>query len=126
MPALVLSVGQCGFDDSRISHLLREVCGAAVDRAYTAADAQRMMGEKQYALVLVNRVFDSDGDSGVDFIRGAKAGGHATPMMLVSDYADAQQAAVDAGAAPGFGKGQLGSPGVAELLRAVLSAKAAT
>ena len=34
-----------------------------------------MMGAKAYYLVLVNRVFDADGDSGVGFIGAMKKGG---------------------------------------------------
>lgn len=120
MPVVVLSVGQCGFDDTRLARLLRDECNALLDRAYTATDAQRMLAEKQYRLVLANRVFDSTAESGVEFIRTCKAAGHATPMMLVSDYNDAQVAAVEAGALPGFGKSQIFSPSVAEMLRAVL------
>jgi hypothetical protein len=41
-------------------------------------------------------------------------------MMLVSNYADAQQAAVAAGALPGFGKRELGTPRVSQLIRDAL------
>jgi hypothetical protein len=41
--------------------------------------------------------------------------------MLVSNYADAQQAAVAAGALPGFGKREIGTPKVKELLRSALA-----
>ena len=42
-------------------------------------------------------------------------------MMLVSNYPDAQAAAVEAGALPGFGKRDIGSPRVKELLRQALT-----
>jgi hypothetical protein len=41
--------------------------------------------------------------------------------MLVSNYAEAQAAALAAGAAPGFGKREIGTPKVKELLRSALS-----
>jgi hypothetical protein len=41
-------------------------------------------------------------------------------MMLVSNYPDAQAAAEKAGALPGFGKRDIGSPRVKELLRDAL------
>jgi hypothetical protein len=41
-------------------------------------------------------------------------------MMLVSNYADAQADAVKAGALPGFGKRELGSPKVVQLLKEAL------
>ena len=42
-------------------------------------------------------------------------------MMLVSNYHDAQQAAVAVGAVPGFGKRELGTPKAAQLLREALA-----
>lgn len=107
MAGVILSVGQCGFDHARIARRLAEV-GVQVDRAFDAQEARLKMSAQAYDLVLVNRVFDADGDSGVDFIKTCKIdGGVLTPMMLVSDYADAQAAAVEAGARPGFGKSEL-------------------
>lgn len=122
MATVILSVGSCGFDDSRLGRMLRENVGALLDRAHTAADAQQMMGEKQYALVLVNRVFDGDGDSGVDFIASAKRAGHQTPMMLVSDYSDAQRAAVENGAITGFGKSTMTTPDVINRIKTAIGA----
>ena len=43
--------------------------------------------------------------------------------MLVSNYADAQQAAVAAGAIEGFGKAELGADETEEKLRAVLESR---
>jgi hypothetical protein len=40
--------------------------------------------------------------------------------MLVSNYPDAQAAAVAAGALPGFGKRELGSARIPELIRSAL------
>jgi hypothetical protein len=81
-----------------------------------------MMGEHAYDLVLVNRVLDADGASGVEFIgeiKGTKAGS-SVPMMLVSDFPDAQAEAVANGAVQGFGKSALGTPEVAQVLRQIL------
>jgi hypothetical protein len=41
-------------------------------------------------------------------------------MMLISNYAEAQRAAVDAGAMEGFGKREIGSAKVARMLRAAV------
>ena len=122
---IVLSVGQCGFDDSRIGEAVRKELGAGMDRAASAEEAKRMMGEKKYDLVLVNRVFDWGGDSGVKFIGAKKQAGDATPpppMMLVSNYEEAQAEAVAAGAMAGFGKGALGSAEAGERLRKAVGA----
>jgi hypothetical protein len=45
-------------------------------------------------------------------------------MMLVSNHPDAQTAAVAAGALPGFGKRQIGTPRVSEVLRQALAPQA--
>ncbi len=73
-------------------------------------------------MVLVNRVFDADGDSGVDLIRQIKADEalQTTPILLVSNYADAQEEATAAGAVPGFGKAELGRPAMLERVRPLL------
>jgi len=118
----VLSVGQCGFDHGGISHAFRQAFGAEVTAAATGARALELLGQETFALVLVNRVFDADGDSGVDLIRRIKADEklRTTPVMLVSNYADAQAEATAAGAEPGFGKGELGRPGMLERVRTLL------
>jgi hypothetical protein len=48
-----------------------------------------------------------------------------TKFMLVSNYPDAQAAAVAAGALPGFGKREIGQPRVAQLIREALGVAAA-
>jgi DNA-binding NtrC family response regulator len=123
--AVVLSIGQCGYDDSRIGQVVRSALGASLDRASSPEDAQGKMQAKKYDLVLVNRVFDAGTGMGVDFIGQMKKSGETTPMMLVSDYADAQAAAMANGAVPGFGKSAIASPEVGNLLRATVAENAA-
>jgi DNA-binding NtrC family response regulator len=120
--ASVLSIGQCGYDDSRIGRLVRETIGATLERAHSAEDALRKVRDKSYSLVLVNRVFDGDGASGVDFVAELKREGVNVPVMLVSDYAEAQAAAVANGAVMGFGKAGLASADAAEKLRVAVGA----
>ena len=103
----ILDIGQCGFDGPAIRQVLRERLGADVTDAATAAAADRLLGESGFDLILVNRVFASDRDSGLDWIERYKTGGGETPVMLVSDLADAQQTAVRSGAVRGFGKSRL-------------------
>jgi len=117
----VLSVGQCGADHGGISWALRAF-DADVTPAATQEQAPQRLRKEAFDLVLVNRVFDADGGSGVDLIRAMKADDalRIMPVMLVSNYADAQQEAVEAGAAPGFGKSALGRPEMRERLRPFL------
>ena len=63
--------------------------------------------------MLVNRKLDVDGSDGVDVIRSAFACDNLSrmPFMLVSNYDDAQNQAVAAGARSGFGKAEFGDQG---------------
>jgi CheY-like chemotaxis protein len=118
----VLDVGQCGFDHRAISDYLRRVFGAEVDRADTLDEARDALGRGRFDLVLVNRVLDLDDSSGLDLIRALREDGGLgdVAVMLVSNYPDAQRAAVELGARPGFGKADLESPATRDRLRALL------
>lgn len=118
----VLSVGQCMADHTGISWTIRGQFGAEVVPAATYAEARELLQDDSFALVLVNRVLDADGSSGVDVIRQLKAAAALkdTPVMLVSNYEDAQNQAVDAGAVRGFGKAGLREAETAERLKAFL------
>ncbi len=108
----VLSVGQCGADHGSISRTLQRAFGAEVVAAHSAAGALAALRRESFALVLVNRILDADGSSGLELIRRVRADEalKGVPVMLVSNYEDAQAEAVAAGAAPGFGKAALGQP----------------
>jgi CheY-like chemotaxis protein len=123
MAKRVLSVGQCVPDGFSIKAFLEREFSAEVQTADTADEAMAMLYGGPFDLVLVNRIFDSDGGSGIDLIKAVKADPTAAniPVMLVSNYADAQHRAVQAGAEPGFGKAQLGANEVSERLRAFLT-----
>lgn len=116
----VLSVGQCQADHGNLSHTLRKLFSAEVVPVASAAEAERLVGKQTYDLVLVNRVLDADGTSGLDLIQRLKQASPA-PVMLVSNFEDAQSDAVAAGALPGFGKAALGQPALLDCLRAVLA-----
>ena len=104
MSKSVLSVGQCQVDGPAIRHLLEERFGASVTGAKDAAAADAALADKSFDLILVNREFDADGGSGLEFIRKLKQSGEQTPVMLVSGHDDAQKQAVESGALRGFGK----------------------
>lgn len=105
----VLSVGNCSYDDSRIGRMLQSV-GAASERARDAEDAKAKLKAGGYNLVLINRVFDANGASGLEFVAELKKDHPDVKTMLVSDYPEAQANAVVAGALQGFGKSQLSDP----------------
>ena len=107
----VLDVGQCGFDHGSIARHLKASYGAEVAAAGSAREALTSLRAGGFDLVLVNRVFDADGSRGVDLIRAIKADPALAqlPVMLVSNYAEAQAEAEGLGALPGFGKGEIGA-----------------
>jgi len=118
----VLSVGQCSADQWSIERLVSGRFGAEVIPAHTTREALEYLRQGLVDLVLVNRVFDRDGGSGLDLITRIKtdAGLKAVPVMLVSNYEDAQTQAVERGALPGFGKAALSAPETLDRLGTIL------
>ena len=119
---LVLSAGQCAMDHATISRYLQREFHAKVVAASDRQETERELGSHKFDLILVNRILDGDGALGMDLLRDWKddpeyAG---PPVMLVSNYSDAQKQAVALGALPGFGKATLASPETREKLAAIL------
>jgi two-component system chemotaxis response regulator CheY len=118
----VVLVGHCGPDSS---YLRMAVSAAGPDVSVTAADDEQSLQRVLAAgvdLVLLNRILDYgfDEDEGVPLIARLKGTHPNLKTMLVSNYADAQAAAVAAGALPGFGKREIGTPKVKQLLQRAL------
>lgn len=118
MTKRVLDVGQCDPDHGQIVRYLSQHFTVEIDRAKLADEALARLRNQPYDLVLVNRLFDEDGYEGSAFIQRLKADPQlaSLPVMLVTNYADHQQAAVALGAAPGFGKSQYDDPQTREKL----------
>lgn len=116
MAIRILDVGQCGFDGPRMASLWQRELGATVDSVDSGDDALRRLEAHRYDVVLVNRILAADGASGLAVIQQLKDAGITVPMMLVSDLAEAQDAAVALGALRGFGKAQLHEPETLELI----------
>jgi CheY-like chemotaxis protein len=122
MPKRVLDVGNCSPDHSAIKQFLRGRFDCEVRQAHGAEDALAELGESEFDLVLVNRKLDQDYSDGIEVIRRilAERGEQAPPVMLITNYAEHQDAAVAIGAQRGFGKLQFGEPETIERLKAVL------
>lgn len=120
----VLSVGNCGADEMSLRQYFARQFAAefvAVDDGRAALEDLRRTGAD---LVVVNRLMDLTGDSGLDVIAAIKADAAlaGVPVMLISNYPDWQARAEAAGALPGFGKAQLGSAETAARIVAALGA----
>ncbi len=119
----VILVGHCGADSS---YLRMAVKASRPDAEFLFAESDK---ELKHAvmdgadLVLFNRVVDYgfDSEEGIELIRLYKKAFPAMKSMLVSNYESAQADAVKAGAMPGFGKREIGTPRVKQLLAEVLS-----
>ena len=122
MSKKIALVGHCGPDSSflriAVSKAAREATVLSVD---DDSDLKHVLDDG-VDLLLLNRQLDFGFDEreGVALIRKLKAKYPAVKTMLVSNYPDAQAAAVKEGALPGFGKREIGTPRVNELLRDAL------
>jgi CheY-like chemotaxis protein len=119
----VLDVGNCNPDHAAIRRMLETAFGAEVVRAHEAADAFQFLREQPFDLVLVNRKLDVDYSDGLPIIEAIKADEALAklPCMLITNYAEQQQAAVAAGAAYGFGKKEINSHETRTKLAAILT-----
>ncbi|MEO0476651.1 MAG: hypothetical protein AAF085_11885 [Planctomycetota bacterium] len=102
-------VGHCGFDSGSLARFASD---AAPDAEVIRINDQQALNESSgvSTLLLVNRVLDGRfdvGRSGIELIKTIAELPDAGPMMLVSNYADAQEEAEAMGALPGFGKSEM-------------------
>jgi two-component system, chemotaxis family, chemotaxis protein CheY len=118
----VIDVGNCGFDHGSLSGLLQQHFQTPCVGVAGGAELQRELMQGDVALVIVNRVFDRDGGDGLGLIGQLKQNPETAniPVMLLSNYSDAQAKAVALGALPGFGKGSLRSDATRKLLADIL------
>ena len=122
MAKKILLVGHCGPDSSYLKMAVRKAEPAA---EIVMADDPRELSNALEAgvdLVLLNRElgYGFEQPMGVEVIKTLKQTIPTLKTMLVSNYPDAQQAAEAAGALPGFGKREIGTPRVTKLLQDAL------
>jgi CheY-like chemotaxis protein len=122
MSKCVLDVGNCGVDRAAMSQFLKGEFGCEVLHVDGAADALAALRSQDVDLVLVNRKLDVDYSDGVDVIRQIKADPNLaeTPVMLITNYPEHQEAAMKIGAVRGFGKLEFGKPETLERLQPIL------
>ena len=123
MKRKVLDVGQCNADNSRISQLLQKHFDAQVDRSHSLDEAVKAATSTAYDLILINRLLDANGSAGMDVLASLKSNPASAdiPVMIVSNYQEAQDQAVQNGAVAGFGKAALDSTDTLEKLSQYLS-----
>ena len=123
MSKRVLSVGQCSVDHAAMVRLIQGGFGAEVVGADLPADALARLKKETFDLVLVNRNLDADYSDGLEIIKEIKQDPDlkTLPVMLVTNYPDQQQLAVEAGAEPGFGKLEYEKPATRQKLSKYLA-----
>ncbi len=123
-PQFVL-VGHCSADSSSLSRAIGQAYPhariASVSDQTSLAKKLDANGQSEGAarsVLLVNRVLDGDfaAEGGVELIRELAQSPAAPVMLLISNFDDAQDAAVAAGAVRGFGKSQLNQPATRQAL----------
>jgi CheY-like chemotaxis protein len=119
----ILDVGQCDPDHATIRAFFTEHFDCEIVQTHGSADTLQALQGATFDLVLVNRKLDRDYSDGIEIIRQVKAdpAGAEVPVMLVTNYPEHQEAAVAAGAVPGFGKLEYADPATLDKLRAVLN-----
>ena len=122
MTKRVLDVGNCGPDHAAIKQFLTRQFGCEVLQADGADDAFAALAKGDVDLVVVNRKLDMDYSDGIEVIRRMKADAKtaAVPVMLITNYAEHQDAAEAIGAVRGFGKLEMQKPETIARLEAVL------
>jgi two-component system chemotaxis response regulator CheY len=119
----VLLVGHCGPDASYLRIAIRSALGEATILPVDDQTEMNRIIQDGVDLVLLNRELDYgfDPTTGVEMIQALKPKFPKLKMMLISNYPEAQSAALAAGALPGFGKREIGSPRAKELLRGAVN-----
>jgi CheY-like chemotaxis protein len=123
MPKRVLDIGNCVPDHRAIVQLITSHFDAQVIAADQWQDAIDQLREQTFDLVLVNRKLDIDYSDGIQVIHQMKADAElcAIPVMMITNFAEHQQQAIQAGAVEGFGKQSLRDPATREKLAVFLS-----
>jgi len=118
----IVLVGHCGFDSSQLESFVRRTAGG-VDVISAGGQKDVEAHASPESLLLINRQlgWGFDAKSGVDLISRLSEVEAPPKLMLISNYADAQQQAEEAGALPGFGKAQIGSAEATATLRDALA-----
>jgi len=124
-PARLLDVGNCDPDHGMIRRMLTENFDVTIDRVMFVDDAIERMRSAPYDLVLFNRLIFDDGSEGIELLRRAKDDPSLAkvPMMMISNFPEAQAASKAAGGVMGFGKASVGTSDTVALLSDYLPAR---
>ena len=119
----ILDVGQCQPDHATIRAYFSKHFDCEIVQTHGPEDTLAALQTGDFDLVLINRKLDRDYSDGIEIIRQMKADPTVAqvPVMLITNYAEHQEAAVAAGALRGFGKLEYDQPETLAKLQAVLN-----
>ncbi len=119
----ILDIGNCNADHSFLNSMLQKnFAGTQLLRAHRLDDALSALQENEVDLILINRLLDVDGSEGMQILQHLKADSELqqTPVMLITNFDEHQQTAIQAGAVQGFGKSGLLSEETRQAIAAAL------
>lgn len=122
MTKRVLDVGNCVPDHAAIRSLIENNYDATVVQAHDLEETLAVLRAGGIDLVLVNRKLDQDYSDGLNVIKQIKADDTLaeTPCMLITNFPEHQELAVQAGAIKGFGKLEFDKPETRERLSSLI------
>ncbi len=122
MTKTVLDIGNCNPDHASLKGMLTEQFGTEVLRAADLPSALEILGKASVDLIVVNRKLDIDYSDGIDVIKHLKQDSTLgkIPIMMITNYEEHQQQAVQMGALYGFGKSELRDSATRERLARIL------
>jgi two-component system chemotaxis response regulator CheY len=123
MSKTVVLAGHCGPDSSYLKLTIKKaIADANIVFVDDSRELSAALEKSEPDLVLFNRElgYGFDHSSGVEMISTLHRTNPNLKMILVSNFPEAQAAAEAAGALPGFGKRELGTSRVHQVLREAL------
>jgi DNA-binding response OmpR family regulator len=113
----VLIVGHCDLDNPQITSLIEKNFSAKVTREKLLKKTIGCLEKQNYDLVIINRIGAFDQEGGLELIEEIKKDGRFnTPLMMITNYKDQMDKAIECGAVPGYGKDKLYDKETVELL----------
>ncbi len=113
----VLIVGHCDLDNPQITSLIENIFSADVTRVKLLKKTIGYLEKQDYDLVIINRIGAFDQEGGLELIKEIKKDGRFnTPLMMVTNYKDQMDKAIEYGAVAGYGKDRLYNKETIELL----------
>jgi two-component system, chemotaxis family, chemotaxis protein CheY len=127
MAKTVVLAGHCGPDSSYLKLTVKKAIGEVI--LLSADDSRELtaiLENGEPDLILLNRElgYGFEPDTGVEMIATLRRSYPNLKMILITNFQEIQRAAEAAGGLPGFGKRELGTPRVHQVLREALNVSA--